>query len=92
MCAAGTLANFTCNNVHNKIECCRAGGIEALLRTICNAGERQEIAEPCVCALRHITTRFLLKSMKLKNLTSMLSEFGKFVGTILNDESLIIEK
>ena len=57
MCAAGTIANFTCNNIHNKIECCRAGGIEALLRTIVNAGERQEIAEPAVCALRHITSR-----------------------------------
>ena len=39
-----------------------------------------------------ISLQGFLKIMKLKNFTSRLSEFGEFVGTILNDESLIIEK
>jgi catenin beta 1 len=33
------------------------GGIEALVRTIIAAGDREEITEPAVCALRHLTSR-----------------------------------
>ena len=36
---------------------CQVGGIEALVRTIINAGDREEITEPAVCALRHLTSR-----------------------------------
>ena len=37
--------------------CCQVGGIEALVRTCLQAGEREEITEPAVCALRHLTSR-----------------------------------
>lgn len=36
---------------------CQLGGVEALLRTCVNAGDREDITEPAVCALRHLTSR-----------------------------------
>lgn len=56
-CAAGILSNLTCNNMKNKIIVCQFGGIEAFVRTIMQAGEREDITEPSVCALRHLTSR-----------------------------------
>jgi len=56
-CAAGILSNLTCNNPRNKQVVCQVGGIEALVRTITSAGDREEITEPAVCALRHLTSR-----------------------------------
>ncbi|XP_001647517.3 catenin beta [Nematostella vectensis] len=56
-CAAGILSNLTCNNPRNKQLVCRFGGIEALVRTCLQAGDREEITEPAVCALRHLTSR-----------------------------------
>jgi len=56
-CAAGILSNLTCNNQKNKVAVCQFGGVEALVRTIIAAGDREEITEPAVCALRHLTSR-----------------------------------
>nr|UCC70943.1 armadillo segment polarity protein [Cyrtorhinus lividipennis] len=56
-CAAGILSNLTCNNQRNKIIVCQAEGVEELVRTIISAGDREEITEPAVCALRHLTSR-----------------------------------
>ena len=56
-CVAGILSNLTCNNQANKITVCRVGGIEALVRTILQAGDKEDITEPSVCALRHLTSR-----------------------------------
>merc|ERR1719432_3855 len=56
-CAAGILSNLTCNNQRNKTVVCQVGGIEALVRTIIHAGDREEITEPAICALRHMTSR-----------------------------------
>lgn len=56
-CAAGILSNLTCNNQRNKVTVCQIGGIESLVRTIIQAGDREEITEPAVCALRHLTSR-----------------------------------
>lgn len=36
---------------------CQVGGVDALVRTIVSAGDREEITEPAVCALRHLTSR-----------------------------------
>ena len=36
---------------------CQVGGIEALVRTVLRAGDREDITEPAVCALRHLTSR-----------------------------------
>lgn len=47
-CAAGILSNLTCNNQRNKMTVCQVGGVEALVATIYNAGEREEITEPAV--------------------------------------------
>uniref|UniRef100_F7AEC5 Beta-catenin n=1 Tax=Ciona intestinalis TaxID=7719 RepID=F7AEC5_CIOIN len=56
-CAAGILSNLTCNNMSNKTRVCQVGGIEALVRTVLQAGDREDITEPTVCALRHLTSR-----------------------------------
>lgn len=47
-CASGILSNLTCNNPRNKQLVCRFGGIEALVRTCLQAGDREEITEPAV--------------------------------------------
>ncbi|XP_014207869.1 armadillo segment polarity protein isoform X3 [Copidosoma floridanum] len=56
-CAAGILSNLTCNNQRNKVTVYQVGGVDSLVRTIVNAGDREEITEPAVCALRHLTSR-----------------------------------
>lgn len=62
-CAAGILSNLTCNNQRNKVIVCQVGGIEALVRTVMQAGDREDITEPAVCALRHLTSRHLEAEM-----------------------------
>lgn len=37
--------------------------MDALVRTIVNAGDREEITEPAVCALRHLTSRHVESEM-----------------------------
>ncbi|KAG1676894.1 Armadillo segment polarity protein [Nymphon striatum] len=56
-CASGILSNLTCNNQRNKMHVCQNHAIEALVRTILQAGDREEITEPAICALRHLTSR-----------------------------------
>uniref|UniRef100_A0A8C5R8Q0 Beta-catenin n=1 Tax=Leptobrachium leishanense TaxID=445787 RepID=A0A8C5R8Q0_9ANUR len=56
-CAAGILSNLTCNNYKNKMLVCEVGGIEALVRTVLRAGDREDITEPAICGLRHLTSR-----------------------------------
>merc|ERR1719187_3010378 len=56
-CAAGILSNLTCNNYKNKMMVCQVGGVEALVRTVLRAGDREDITEPAICALRHLTSR-----------------------------------
>lgn len=62
-CAAGILSNLTCNNQRNKVTVCQAGGVDALVRTVVSAGDREEITEPAVCALRHLTSRHVDSEM-----------------------------
>ncbi|XP_074041271.1 armadillo segment polarity protein isoform X2 [Leptinotarsa decemlineata] len=62
-CAAGILSNLTCNNQRNKVTVCQVGGVDALVRTIVSAGDREEITEPAVCALRHLTSRHVESEM-----------------------------
>ncbi|KAI1284842.1 Armadillo segment polarity protein [Halotydeus destructor] len=57
-CAAGILSNLTCNNQLNKMTVAQVGGIEALVKAIREAGDHEEVTEPAVCALRHLTCRF----------------------------------
>ncbi|XP_064473027.1 armadillo segment polarity protein-like [Ornithodoros turicata] len=56
-CAAWILSNMTSNHHRNKVTVCHLGGVEALVRTIIQAGDSEEITEPAVCALRHLTCR-----------------------------------
>jgi catenin beta 1 len=62
-CVAGILSNLTCNNQMNKSIVCQVGGVEALVRTLLQAGDREDITEPTICALRHLTSRHVEAEM-----------------------------
>lgn len=53
-------------------------GVEALVQTIFNAGEREEITEPAVCALRHLTSRHDLAEMA-QNAVRLIDGIGVVV-------------
>lgn len=56
-CSTGILSNLTCNNAHNKTLVTQGNGVEALIHAILRAGEKEDVTEPAVCALRHLTSR-----------------------------------
>jgi catenin beta 1 len=56
-CASGILSNLTCNNEWNKKVVYEIGGIDAVIRTILIAKDREEITDPLVCTLRHLTSK-----------------------------------
>lgn len=56
-CSTGILSNLTCNNAHNKSLVTQSNGVEALIHAILRAGEKEDVTEPAVCALRHLTSR-----------------------------------
>ncbi|KAM9792419.1 junction plakoglobin a [Neosynchiropus ocellatus] len=56
-CATGILSNLTCNNAHNKTLVTQSNGVEALIHAILRATEKEDVTEPAVCALRHLTSR-----------------------------------
>uniref|UniRef100_A0A8C9W720 Junction plakoglobin n=1 Tax=Scleropages formosus TaxID=113540 RepID=A0A8C9W720_SCLFO len=56
-CATGILSNLTCNNSRNKSLVTQSNGVEALIHAILRAGEKEDVTEPAVCALRHLTSR-----------------------------------
>uniref|UniRef100_A0A8B9HQQ1 Junction plakoglobin n=1 Tax=Astyanax mexicanus TaxID=7994 RepID=A0A8B9HQQ1_ASTMX len=56
-CATGILSNLTCNNARNKALVCQSGGVEALIHAVLRAGQKEDVCEPAVCALRHLTSR-----------------------------------
>ncbi|GFQ64364.1 catenin beta [Trichonephila clavata] len=55
-CSAGILSNLTCNNNCNKMIVCQAKGVEALVQAIVKAENNEEISEPAICTLRHLTS------------------------------------
>lgn len=56
-CCAGILCNLSCQNAHNKGVIVANGGVRALVQTLVDYSEREEVTEPVICALRHITHR-----------------------------------
>nr|XP_014349208.1 PREDICTED: junction plakoglobin [Latimeria chalumnae] len=56
-CATGILSNLTCNNSRNKTLVAQSDGVDALVSTVLRASDKEDIAEPAVCALRHLTSR-----------------------------------
>ncbi|XP_029008425.1 junction plakoglobin a [Betta splendens] len=56
-CATGILSNLTCNNAYNKSLVTQSNGIEALIHATLRATEKEDVTEPAVCALRHLTSR-----------------------------------
>lgn len=59
---------------------CQAGGVNALVRTVVSAGDREEITEPAVCALRHLTSRHAESEMAQN---AVRLHYGLPVSTIL---------
>lgn len=55
MCCLGILSNLTCNNRHNKLLICQLGGIERLVLTMKQTRDQEEILEPVICCLKHLT-------------------------------------
>uniref|UniRef100_UPI00358E6464 catenin beta-1-like isoform X2 n=1 Tax=Myxine glutinosa TaxID=7769 RepID=UPI00358E6464 len=79
-CAAGILSNLTCNNSNNKLTVFQMGGIEALVSTLKYVSDHDEIAEPIVCALRHLTSRhneanMAQDSIRINNCLPMVATF-----------------
>lgn len=56
-CVTGILSNLTCNNPRNKTHVTQNNGVEALIHALLRAGEKEDVAEPATCALRHLTSR-----------------------------------
>ncbi|CAF3386211.1 unnamed protein product [Rotaria sp. Silwood1] len=56
-CAVGIISNLTCNNQYNKMAVVQSNGVNALINTIIQGHDKEEILEPAICALRHITSR-----------------------------------
>lgn len=56
-CSTGILSNLTCNNANNKSLVTQSNGVEKLIHAILRAGEKEDVTEPAVCALRHLTSR-----------------------------------
>lgn len=56
-CATGTLSNLTCNNARNKTLVTQCNGVESLIHALLRASDKEDVAEPAVCALRHLTSR-----------------------------------
>ncbi|KAM3865289.1 junction plakoglobin a [Diretmus argenteus] len=56
-CSTGILSNLTCNNAHNKTLVTQSNGVEALIHAVLRASEKEDVTEPAVCALRHLTSR-----------------------------------
>lgn len=53
--AAGVLSNLTCNNQLNKQTACAAKGVDALIQTLIRFKDRDNITEPVICTLRHLS-------------------------------------
>ncbi len=56
-CSVGILANLTCNNQYNKTVVVQSNGVQALVNTIIQGHDKEEVIEPAICALRHVTCR-----------------------------------
>ena len=58
ICSAGILRNLTCNNQFNKMFICQINGLNILLQTLIKAEDREEILEPTLSTLSHLTCRY----------------------------------
>lgn len=60
-CICGILSNLTCNNTRTKLVLTRNGGLHLLVRAllVCvQVGcDRDDILEPAICAMRHLTAK-----------------------------------
>lgn len=57
--SAGILSNLTCNNQLNKQTACASKGVDSLIQTLIRFKDRDDITEPIICTLRHLSIRHL---------------------------------
>lgn len=57
LCVTGILSNITCNNQHAKQLVCQVNSIPSLINVLIKFPDRDDILEPTICVLRHITIR-----------------------------------
>lgn len=57
LCVTGILSNTTCNNQHGKQLVCQVNSIPYLINVLIKFPDRDDILEPTICILRHITNR-----------------------------------
>ena len=57
LCVTGILSNITCNNQHAKQLVCQVNAIPYLINVLIKFPDRDDILEPTICILRHITNR-----------------------------------
>ncbi|UJR10620.1 hypothetical protein I4U23_014817 [Adineta vaga] len=56
-CSAGILSNLTCNHQYNKAFVVQSDGVHALINTLLQGHNKEELIEPTICTLRHVTNR-----------------------------------
>lgn len=57
LCVTGILSNITCNNQRAKSLVCQFNSIPSLINVLIKFSDRDDILEPTICVLRHITIR-----------------------------------
>nr|BAD93243.1 beta-catenin [Dugesia japonica] len=81
ICALGCLCNLTSGNVENKIALIEYGGVQSVCQMICERIGQEEIVEPGVAALRHVTHNnhlaqqavdIIIQSPLLSNLSALI--------------------
>nr|ABW79874.1 beta-catenin-like protein 2 [Schmidtea mediterranea] len=55
ICSMGCLCNLTSGNTENKLAFIEYGGVQAVCQLICERVGQEEVVEPGVAALRHVT-------------------------------------
>ena len=72
-CVAGILSNLTCNNQVNKSFVCQIGGVDALVNTLLQAADRDDITEPTVsgprCHSCHVHSTVIFYWVSIKNVS-----------------------
>jgi len=80
-CCAGVLSNMTANNPKNKELLCQWDTVKWLCRTLEVHRRNPDITEPCLCALRHLTTKHDLAEKALITVYSIEKQAG--IGLIV---------
>lgn len=85
-CSAGTLSNLTCNNASNKSFIIKVGGLQAIVQTIRNAGDRDDIIEPSIRTLIHMMNRHNDANVA-KDTLRMIESHEGIITSLMNSQN-----